>query len=399
MGRPIKKKFFANLNSPYQNQATGGPTGEGGESVVSVTVSNIGSYTTALPTITFGTPDLFSGVQAVGVVHGKALSAVATVAGAGYTYGDSILENVVTGNEGTYATWTVSALKTVTVGVHTGGGGSNHDNGDRIQFSGSYSGGTWTTPLIVSITSNSGGVATGISIYQTGVWSGATPPANTGGAIRTQVFGAIDTNATGLVVDLSSWGVAAVALATEGDYTAITGGAKATTAGSGGGSNATLTITYGVKNVEITNPGSHYISVADAAATFSTGAAAGSAVLGTVNDNGLAAYAYILDGVEGSIVDIMKQESSRRYLVKERDGVQGQCRLVAKNTGDLYVGEMCLIATDTQGCTYWVTKLTARRAYLTHRTSAGTGYQVIDGGSAGWNITGAVAGYVSIASV
>lgn len=399
MGRPIKKKFFANLNSPYQNQATGGPTGEGGESVVSVTVSNIGSYTTALPTITFGTPDLFSGVQAQGIVHGKALSAVATVAGSGYAYGNTLAQNVTAGNEGTYATWTVSALKTN--GLTLNNGGSQIDNGDEYEFSGSYSGGSWTTPLRVRITNAVGGVvqAGGWTVVTPGVWTGAAAPANTGGAIRTQVADGIDHNGTGLILNLTTWGVATVALATEGDYTAITAAAKATTASPAGGTSATLTITYGVKNVEITNPGSHYISVADAAATFSTGAAAGSAVLGNVNDNGLAAYAYILDGVEGSIVDIMKQESSRRYLVKERDGVQGQCRLVAKNTGDLYVGEMCLIATDTQGCTYWVTKLTARRAYLTHRTSAGTGYQVIDGGSAGWNITGAVAGYVSIASV
>jgi hypothetical protein len=86
-------------------------------------------------------------------------------------------------------------------------------------------------------------------------------------------------------------------------------------------------------------------------------------------------------------------------LVKEETGVQGQCRLVASNAGDLYPGEMCLIATDTQGCTYFVTKLTARRAYLTQRTSAGTGYQFADGTSAGWNITAATTGRVSIATV
>jgi hypothetical protein len=122
-------------------------------------------------------------------------------------------------------------------------------------------------------------------------------------------------------------------------------------------------------------------------------------VLGNVRDNGLAAYAHIIDGTEGVLVDIMKQESSRRYLVKQDSGVQGQCRLVASDAGNLYPGEMCLIATDTQGSTYFVTKLTARRAYLTQRTSAGTGYQFADGSSSGWNISGAVTGKVSIATV
>jgi len=399
MGRPIKKKFFANLNSPYQNHATGGPTGEGGEGVASLTINTVGSYTSALPGITFGTPDLFSGVQATGIVHGKALSAVATVAGSGYAYGNTLSQNVTAGNEGTYATWTVSALKTN--GLTLNNGGSQIDNNDEYEFSGSYSGGSWTTPLRVRITNAVGGVvqAGGWTVVTPGVWTGAAAPANTGGAISTQVADGIDHNGTGLILNLTSWGVATVALATEGDYTAITAAAKATTASPAGGTGATLTITYGVKNVEITNPGSHYISIADAGGTFSTGAATGTAVLTNSADNGLAAYAHIMDGVEGSIVDIMKQESSRRYLVKERDGVQGQCRLVAKNSGDLLVGEMCLIATDTEGCTYFVVKLTARRAYLTQRSSAGAGYIFADGSSSGWNITGAVTGKVSIATV
>ena len=397
MGRPIKKKFFANLNSPYQNHATGGPTGEGGEGVASLTINTVGSYTSALPGITFGTPDLFSGVQATGIVHGKALSAVATVAGSGYAYNNVLTQTA--GGTGTMATWTVSALKTD--GLTLNNGGTSIDNNDEYTFSGSYSGGSWTTPLRVRITNAVAGVvqAGGWTVVTPGVWSGAAAPANTGGAILTQVVDGVDHNGTGLILNLTSWGVATVALATEGDYTAIAGGAKATSVSPAGGTGATLTITYGVKNVEITNPGSHYISVADAGGTFTTGAATGTAVLASVADNGLAAYAYIMDGVEGSIVDIMKQESSRRYLVKERDGVQGQCRLVARNAGDLYVGEMCLIATDTEGCTYFVVKLTARRAYLTQRSSAGAGYRFADGSSAGWNITGAVTGKVSIATV
>ena len=397
MGRPIKKKFFANLNAPYQNHATGGPTGEGGESVVSVTINTTGSYTASLPTVTFGDPDLFSGVSAEGIVHGKALSAVATAAGSGYDYGNTLSQNVSAGNVGTYATWTVSSLKTVTLTILNDG--SAVDPGDEYEFSGSYDGGTWTTPLRVRIDSGTGGNAATFSIVTPGVWSGAAAPTTTTGATRTQVAAGSDYNGTDLQFNITSWGVAGVALATEGDYTAITAAAKATTASPAGGTGATLTITYGVKSVEVTNVGSNYISASDAAITFSAGAAAATSVLGNVRDNALAAYAYIIDGTEGVLVDIMKQESSRRYLVKEDSGVQGQCRLVARNADVLYPGEMSLIATDTEGCTYFVTKLTARRAYLTQRSSAGAGYQFADGSSAGWNITGAVEGRVSLANV
>lgn len=394
MGRPIKKKFFANLNDPYQNHATGGPTGEGGEGVASVTINTVGSYTSALPTISFGTPDLYSGVQAEGTVHGKALSAVATTAGSGYAYGNVLTQT--TGGTGTMATWTVNALKTVTLTLNNAG--SAVDAGDEYEFSGSYSGGSWTTPLRVRIdTDNGSGAAATFSIVTPGVWTGSSAPSTTVGATRTQVAAGQDYNGTNLQFNITSWGVATVAVATQGDYTAISSGAKATSVSPAGGTGATLTITYGVKSVTIDNPGSHYISSSDANAQFSSGAAAGTAVLTNTEDNGIAAYAYIIDGSEGVLVDIMKQEASRRYLVKEQSGVQGQCRLVASDT--VYAGQMYILATDTEGCTYWVTKLTARRAYLKQRSSSGAGYQFADGSSAGWNITGAVTGKVSIATV
>ena len=40
MGRPIKKKFFGSLTTPYQNQATGGRTGVGAEGIASIAVTN-----------------------------------------------------------------------------------------------------------------------------------------------------------------------------------------------------------------------------------------------------------------------------------------------------------------------------------------------------------------------
>jgi len=71
--------------------------------------------------------------------------------------------------------------------------------------------------------------------------------------------------------------------------------------------------------------------------------------------------------------DIIKQESSRRYLVRNSQGV-GQVRLSfgAGANHTLQAGNMHLIATDVGGATYYVTKLTARKATLVSRTNTST---------------------------
>jgi hypothetical protein len=68
--------------------------------------------------------------------------------------------------------------------------------------------------------------------------------------------------------------------------------------------------------------------------------------------------------------DIIKQEGSHRYLVQNSDG-QGVCTL---STGTLAAGQMHIIATDFGGATYWVTKLTGRKATLWPRSSTSTAY-------------------------
>jgi len=88
--------------------------------------------------------------------------------------------------------------------------------------------------------------------------------------------------------------------------------------------------------------------------------------------------------------DIVKQESSRRYLINNAQG-QGQCRLV---TGVLAPGQMHIIATDWGGATYYVTKLTAHRAIVTPRTSTSTAY-ISTGSSAAWTIGAATGTGVS----
>jgi hypothetical protein len=93
------------------------------------------------------------------------------------------------------------------------------------------------------------------------------------------------------------------------------------------------------------------------------------------------------------VSDIVKQEASRRYLVRNAQGI-GQCKLV---TAVPAAGEMTLIATDTNGSTYYVKKLTAFRAVLIRRTMVGS-YEYVDNQAAGWTLSAASAGIVSLAS-
>lgn len=122
MGRPIKKKFFANLNDPYQDQATGGPTGVGGEGVASIVILNSGTlYSTSTTlNLTFSVPQIggASG-RATGRVTTNAAGNVATVtllkAGSGYTSTPTATVNG--GTTGTTATFTIALTTTRSEGI------------------------------------------------------------------------------------------------------------------------------------------------------------------------------------------------------------------------------------------------------------------------------------------
>jgi hypothetical protein len=210
----------------------------------------------------------------------------------------------------------------------------------------------------------------------------------------TQVVAGQDMNGQDLEVNLTAWGVATVAVDEQGDYTAISSGAKATTVTPAGGTGATLTITYGVSGVVIDEAGSGYKNVADAAPTFSTGAAAGTSVLTTTgqanaaqnsagtNEDAIIGYAYIDGGRE--VVDIVAQKGSKRYIVKGASGTINTAMLIADTAGA--EGELEIRATDSDGGTYWVTKLTARLAVV----EPDSGTQFASGARVKWNLSGAV---------
>jgi hypothetical protein len=303
MGRPIKKKFFGNLNNE-QFGNVGVNSGIGGEGVASVSISSTGTLYSRGTIITFTAPQLPTGRTATGhpvfTTDGNGGFGITSIviddAGTGYTSAPtltvttaSVVTQYVT-NSGVTATNTMSVASVVgiQIGMRVFGGG----NGGLV---------TAVDPVLNRVTS---------SLPNSTSW----------------------TNANNL---------------------------KFYDQGSGFAKTVTLTST-------------------------------------TTNALNVTAYLLAKDGgASAKLSDIVKQEASHRYLVKNTDGI-GQCKLTATDTPA--AGEMNLIATDTNGSTYWVTKLTARRCILTRRTMS-TAYLFATNGSAGWTIGSASLGVVSIGSV
>jgi hypothetical protein len=99
-------------------------------------------------------------------------------------------------------------------------------------------------------------------------------------------------------------------------------------------------------------------------ATFTVGLTAVEADTGTI-----ACTAYLTTGSSAVKSAIIKQEGSHRYFV-ENDQGRGTCLLATTST--LTAGQMTIIANDTNGSTYYVKKLTARKAVIYRKTVNGS---------------------------
>ena len=166
-----------------------------------------------------------------------------------------------------------------------------------------------------------------------------------------------------------------------------------------------------IASVSLLTPGSGYTSAPTALATpTTTGTSASFTVALTSNrQNAISFVSYLTTGssaVSGG--DIIKQESSRQYLVQNSQGI-GKVKL---STGvgashTLTAGNMQLIATDFGGATYYVTKLTAHRATLQSRTGTSTALVTltldplsgISTGATKWTIGSATGTIVTIANI
>jgi len=136
MGRPLNKKFFGNLNYPYQDQATGGPTGAGGASISTITVSNSGTLYSQGTTVAIGAPQIADGIPATisySINSAGNIAVTELTSGTGYTSAPSLTvtkagttTKTVTGNY-TATTLTATSVTGIFLGMVISGGqtGSN----------------------------------------------------------------------------------------------------------------------------------------------------------------------------------------------------------------------------------------------------------------------------------
>lgn len=186
-----------------------------------------------------------------------------------------------------------------------------------------------------------------------------------------------------------------------GTFTTLPTGAQATTS-NGAGAGLTVTLRFRAKAVVITEPGSGYTDATDAAPTFTqsvTGTtvltADSSAVVGR-QEPAIVAYAYVTGN--NLIADIKKQVSGRRYKVTTSEGTL-TCKLVTDGVANA-VGEMTITATDANGNTYYVSKLTRHKATLVRLVDDGSDgdWVYATGATAPWDFAAASGLTVQIAN-
>jgi len=370
MGRPLNKKFFGNRNigtggyqingnlSNSENYADDRIGGEGIQSVL--TLSTPGNYINRLPTIaSLGAPTIANGVQAAGVLHSVAQSASPSNAGTGYYVGD-----VLTDANG--STWRVTALTVVGVSLDPAHQGANYAGDDTIPYA---------NGLQVNLDGvNGGGTPTGQHVADGGTWTTTgAGPANSGA----QIPGLGGTGAQFLL----TWGIKELAPVTSIDYaygtTYLYNSSNVVTGGHG--ANGALNVGFSPSYIALTNKGSGYATAP--AITFTTAPNGGEVrAVGTTNltvdtgnvgsatyqENAIIAYAYI-DGALRE-VDIVRQVSTDRYKVDATGYTTRIGRLQTTLADGSYPYaegvEMNIVATDSANGSYFVKKLTARKAVL-----------------------------------
>jgi hypothetical protein len=169
-----------------------------------------------------------------------------------------------------------------------------------------------------------------------------------------------------------------------------------------GGTTATGTVVKTgntVTSVSISNAGSGYLTAPTVTFTGTSHVAyhtsATSALTSSVSDV-IRCVAFLPTANGGTAPvfgDIREQVASKKYRVQTSEGT-GVCRLVTTST--IAAGQMTILATDANTSTYYVRKLTARRAVLVQTTASVWGYAISSGAAAGWTLDTASAGVVEI---
>ena len=164
---------------------------------------------------------------------------------------------------------------------------------------------------------------------------------------------------------------------------------------------ATIVATAGaVTSVVITSAGSGYTSAPTATVTTAAGTQTTLTLTpvlttgATARQNGIKCEAQVGAGSEVTTGDVIKQVNTRSYKVQTSDGT-AVCKLVTTEAKD--ANQMSIKATDSDGNTYFVAKLTSRKAVLVpaadvHGGTTTIGSQFASGTSAKWTFGAAVEG-------
>lgn len=258
-------------------------------------------------------------------------------------------------------------------GVTVGNTGTNYSSGTTVTFG---------SPQIPGGTTASGGLSLNAFGNVTSI-----NVTNAGGGYTSTVTFTISTASSVSVAGTGTTGETSIyPTSTTGLYVGMIAN------GTGVGTNSKISsisgsvLTMSVANASTVSGTILFIDAGRTLNGFVTG-------LTSTRENAITPYAFIPGGSSGVIGDIMKQEASRRYLVKTAQG-QGQCILVT--TATLTSGQMYITAVDVTGASYFVDKLTSRKARLYRYLDNGGTFEFSDGSLARWSFSAATTGTVQV---
>jgi len=403
-------------SSTFTVSVTGTAVQGGGTAVLNVTTNSSGVITTVNSVTSGGTwTGATSGASALTAV-GSTFTAAATFTLTSFTItsysvtnsGDGYIDSADTKSMNILSTdgsnnVTLSSIDEIVVGMaftpsqSIGGltGGTTYyvktvnTGNTSVTLSASVTGAGVGTVKTTTAQPNSAALA---SVSQTAgalTFTATTTALPIGTAIA--VTGTLTGNLTGLTTGTTYYVSSAVAPTTTAVTLADTlahaiAGTNSITVG--GSTSTGLVFTYTVKDA-VTIAG--YTPVV----TLSSGSATATATLAAQVSSGYTGrYEQILvnANISGTLYtdcDIIKQEGSRTYRVIQQGGSYPGtlCKLTAVAESSLTTGQMAIIATDSAGGIYAVSKLTNRKAYLTPIS----GTQFTTGQAAQWNLSTPVA--------
>lgn len=319
MGRPLNKKFFGNRNIGTTGT---GDDGIGGQGVASATITAAGGGYRTGDAVIFSAPQLPTGVTATGTIVAQSTNP------SPQTFTITVV-NDGGGNVFVIDGVNKPVLDLVRGGVYTFDQSAASNTNHQLAFK-DADGNSYTNGIVTTGTPGQAGANTVFTV-----------PANAPSSLR--YYCVAHGNYMGNTITVTGFVGAVITI-------------TITESGSGYTSAPTVDIT----GDELIDP----IATAVAVLTVDTGAP-GSA---TNQENAISISAFVPGGSSAVVGDIVKQSSSRAYRVTTAQGT-GRCDLVAAAPA---AGEMTMTAVDSVGGTYYVTKLTARRALIIQGDRTGT---------------------------